>query len=68
MGLQLADGNRGVAEDLVQDAFLDFTQSRLEIATIRNLEGFLYQSLRNLHRSRLHRDLRLQQLLVHREL
>jgi DNA-directed RNA polymerase specialized sigma24 family protein len=55
--------NRQQAEDLTQDAFLDFTRSKPDLSQIRNLDAFLYQSVRNLHRSQLHRHLRRQQLL-----
>ena len=55
--------NRQQAEDLTQDAFLDFTRSKPDLSQIRNLDAFLYQSVRNLHRSQLYRHLRRQQLL-----
>ena len=47
-----------LAEDLVQDAFIQFTFTRPEISGIRNLEGYLYVLLRNLHMSQLRRAAR----------
>jgi len=47
-----------LAEDLVQDAFIQFTFTRPEIAGVRNLEGYLYVLLRNLHMSQLRRAAR----------
>ena len=47
-----------LAEDLVQDAFIQFTFTRPEIAGVHNLQGYLYVLLRNLHMSQLRRAAR----------
>jgi DNA-directed RNA polymerase specialized sigma24 family protein len=52
------------AQDLVQDAFVDFVQSESDSAEIQNLDAYLYTLLRNIHRSQLHRQIRRQQLHV----
>jgi RNA polymerase sigma factor (sigma-70 family) len=61
---QLTNQDQHEAEDLVQDAYIDFVHSRPELAPIRNLDAFLYTFVRNLHRSRLHRHLRRKDLLL----
>jgi RNA polymerase sigma factor (sigma-70 family) len=53
--LRLTAGDRGAAEDLVHDAFVQFTLARPELGRVENLDGYLYQMLRNLHRSQLRR-------------
>ncbi len=64
--LRLAEGDRALAEDLVQDAFVHFTLARPDLRSIHNLEGYLYSMLRNLHLSQQRRATRnrLQQLSV----
>jgi RNA polymerase sigma factor (sigma-70 family) len=47
--LRLTNGDRERAEDLVQDAFVQFTFVRPDLASIRNPEAYLYGMLRNLH-------------------
>ena len=47
--LRLTNGDRERAEDLVQDAFVQFTFIRPNLSSIQNLEGYLYGMLRNLH-------------------
>ena len=49
--LQLTDGNREWAEDIVHDAFIQFSFSRPDINAIENLDGYLYGMLRKLHLS-----------------
>ncbi|HLL76333.1 MAG TPA: sigma-70 family RNA polymerase sigma factor [Pyrinomonadaceae bacterium] len=53
--LQLTGGDREQAEDLVHDAFIQFTFSRPDLAAIHNLDGYLYTVLRNLRLSQLRR-------------
>src|SRR5579864_8629073 len=61
---QLAKGNDAEAEDLVQDAFIDFIHSRPDLRAVQNLDAFLYTILRNIHRSQLQRHLRRRNLLL----
>jgi RNA polymerase sigma factor (sigma-70 family) len=61
---QLAKGNEAEAEDLVQDAFVDFIHSRPDLSGVRNLDAFLYAIVRNIHRSQLQRHLRRRNLLL----
>src|SRR5215210_6141597 len=58
--LQLTENDRERAEDLVHDAYIQFTFTRPELNTISNLDGYLYTMLRNLHLSQVRRSLRLQ--------
>ena len=53
--LQLTSHNRPQSEDLVHDAFVQFTLAGPDPATIQNLEGYLYVVLRNLHLSQVRR-------------
>lgn len=57
--LHLTASNGDQAEDLVHDAFIQFTLARPDLATIHNLDGYLYGMLRNLHVSQLRRLSRL---------
>ncbi|HKP72817.1 MAG TPA: sigma-70 family RNA polymerase sigma factor, partial [Pyrinomonadaceae bacterium] len=57
--LQLTSNDREQAEDLVQDAFIQFTFTRPDLSGIHNLEGYLYAMLRNLHLSQVRRRQRL---------
>lgn len=52
---RLTDGDAARAEDLVHDAFVQFTFARPDLALIQNLDGYLYQMLRNLNISQLRR-------------
>jgi RNA polymerase sigma factor (sigma-70 family) len=47
------------ADDLTQEAFLQFMAIRPNLDEIKNLDAYLYAIVRNLHRSLLHRHLRL---------
>lgn len=47
--------DRQQAEDLVHDAFIQFTLVRPNLSAIHSLEGYLYTILRNLHLSRVRR-------------
>jgi RNA polymerase sigma factor (sigma-70 family) len=46
--LRLSGGNAEAAEDLVHDAFVQFTLARPDLARVGNLDGYLYRMLRNL--------------------
>jgi RNA polymerase sigma factor (sigma-70 family) len=56
--LQLTGRNREQAEDLVHDAFIQFTLTRPDLDSIQNLEGYLYGMLRNMHLSEVRRAAR----------
>jgi len=58
LALQLMEGDRERAEDLVHDAFIQFSFSRPDLNSIENLEGYLYGMLRKLHLSQMRRDSR----------
>jgi DNA-directed RNA polymerase specialized sigma24 family protein len=60
--LQLTGHDRQQAEDLVHDAFIQFTVVRPDLDSIANLEGYLYATLRNMHLSQLRRAARIQPL------
>src|SRR6266851_6465040 len=62
----LAGDDLAQAEDLVQDAYIQFTVLRPDLKTITNLDGYLYEVLRNLHLSHIRRATRnhLQQLSI----
>ena len=64
--LQVTDGDRELAKDLVQDAFVHFTFVRPDLRNIRNLDGYLFTLARNLHISQVRRatNSRLQQLSI----
>jgi RNA polymerase sigma factor (sigma-70 family) len=53
--LRLTGGDAARAEDLVHDAFVQFTLARPDLARVQNLDGYLYQMLRNLNISQLRR-------------
>lgn len=52
---RLTDGDAAHAEDLVHDAFVQFTFARPDLARVQNLDGYLYQMLRNLNISQMRR-------------
>ncbi len=56
--LQLTEQDHELAEDLLHDAFIQFTLSSADIDAIQNLEGYLYGMLRNLHLSQVRRTTR----------
>jgi RNA polymerase sigma factor (sigma-70 family) len=64
--LQLTDGDRELAEDLLHDLFIQLMLSRPAIDRIENLRGYLYTMLRNLHLAQQRRAIRnrLQQLSI----
>ena len=53
--LQLTENDRERAEDLVHDAFIQFTLARPDLDSIQNMNGYLYRLLRNLHLSQVRR-------------
>src|SRR5919206_459856 len=53
--LRLTEGDAERAEDLVHDAFVQFTFARPDLARVQNLDGYLYQMLRNLNISQVRR-------------
>lgn len=53
--LRLTGNDRHLAEDLVQDSFVQFTFRRPDLSSIENLEAYLYGILRNTHRLELRR-------------
>ncbi|HEX8294250.1 MAG TPA: RNA polymerase sigma factor, partial [Pyrinomonadaceae bacterium] len=53
--LRLTGGDAARAEDLVHDAFVHFTFARPDLARVQNLDGYLYQMLRNLNISQMRR-------------
>jgi RNA polymerase sigma factor (sigma-70 family) len=53
--LHLTHNDIELAEDLVQDAFIQFTLARPDLAGVQNLEGYLYRMVRNLYLSRIRR-------------
>ncbi|HEV7474238.1 MAG TPA: sigma factor, partial [Pyrinomonadaceae bacterium] len=59
--LQLTERDREQAEDLVHDAYIQFTLTRPDLTAIENLNGYLYTRMRNLHVSHLRRSQRRQQ-------
>lgn len=52
------------ADDLLQDAFLQFTLARPDLAVIENLDGYLIRLLRNLHLSALRHGARRERRLI----
>jgi RNA polymerase sigma factor (sigma-70 family) len=53
--LRLTNQRRAAAEDLVQDAFIQFTRTRTSLDEIENVDGYLHRMLRNINLSRLSR-------------
>src|SRR5687768_3512077 len=58
--LALTNSDHERAEDLVHDAYIQFTFTRPDLNAIANLNGYLYTMLRNLHLSQVRRVERLQ--------
>jgi DNA-directed RNA polymerase specialized sigma24 family protein len=56
--LKLTRGNRELAEDLLQDAFVYFTQLKPELDGIQNLDAYLYTILKNLQATYLRKGMR----------
>ena len=53
--LQLTNQQRDTAEDLVQDAFVQFMLARTQLEEIENINGYLRRLLRNMYLSRVTR-------------
>ena len=64
--LHLTHNDRERAEDLLHDAFIQFTFTHPDIQAIQNLDGYLYGVLRNIHVSQVRRagQRHLQQLSI----
>src|SRR6266436_5170440 len=62
--LQLTEHDSERAEDLVHDAYIQFTLAQPDLDAISNLNGYLYSLLRNLHLSQLRRSTRRQQRTI----
>jgi len=54
--LRLTDQNQAAAEDLVQDAFVQFMLGRTGLEQIENIDGYLRRMLRYMHASRMSRQ------------
>ncbi len=53
--LSLTGHNQALAEDLVHDAFIQFTLRRAELGAIENTDAYLHRMLRNMHLSQVRR-------------
>jgi RNA polymerase sigma factor (sigma-70 family) len=56
--MQITRNDRDKAEDIVHDAYLQWILVRPDLASIRNLDGYLYGMLRNMHSAELRRAVR----------
>lgn len=56
--IRLTHGNRDLANDLIQDAFLYFTDTKPNVDEIENLDAYLYTSLKHLHFAHLRKGMR----------
>ncbi|MEW6212645.1 MAG: sigma-70 family RNA polymerase sigma factor [Acidobacteriota bacterium] len=56
--MKLAGQDHQLAEDIVHDAFIQFTLARPDLASIQNIEAYFYTMLRNRHISRVRRSAR----------
>jgi RNA polymerase sigma factor (sigma-70 family) len=54
--LQLTNKDKASAEDLVQDAFIQFVLGRTSLEAIENIDGYLRRMLRYMHLSRMSRN------------
>jgi DNA-directed RNA polymerase specialized sigma24 family protein len=54
--LSLTNHHHASAEDLVQDAFIQFTRGRTSLETIANVDGYLRRMLRYMHLARVTRN------------
>src|SRR6266545_7083515 len=53
--LSLTAHNQALAEDLVHDAFIQFTLRRAELGAVENTDAYLHRMLRNMHLSQVRR-------------
>jgi DNA-directed RNA polymerase specialized sigma24 family protein len=58
--LHIAAGDQQLGDDLVHEAYIQFTNARPDLRDIQNLDGYLYGMLRKLYMSHLRRASRLQ--------
>jgi RNA polymerase sigma factor (sigma-70 family) len=56
--VQITGQDYALAEDLLHDAFIQFTHSQPNLENIENLDGYLYGVIRNLHLSHLRKTAR----------
>jgi len=56
--LQISSYDRTKAEDLVHDAYIQWTLVRPNLQALHNLEGYLYGMLRNMHSAEMRRAFR----------
>ena len=56
--IQIARQDQELAEDLLHDAFIQFTSTQPELDSINNTEAYLYGVIRNLHLSYLRKKTR----------
>ena len=56
--MQITRNDRDKAEDIVHDAYIQWTLVRPDLTSIRNLDGYLYGMLRNMHSAELRRAVR----------
>jgi RNA polymerase sigma factor (sigma-70 family) len=56
--IQIAQPDQELAEDLLHDAFIQFTRTQPELNEINNTEAYLYGIIRNLHLSYLRKKIR----------
>jgi DNA-directed RNA polymerase specialized sigma24 family protein len=64
LALQLTGGDQERAEDLLHNAFIQFTLPRHDLPPVQNLDGYLYAMLRNVHVSQERQAAVLQRLTV----
>jgi DNA-directed RNA polymerase specialized sigma24 family protein len=56
--IRLTRGNSDLANDLIQDAFLYFAETKPNLEEIENLDAYLYTALKHLHFAYLRRGIR----------
>jgi RNA polymerase sigma factor (sigma-70 family) len=56
--IQIARPDQELAEDLLHDAFIQFTRTQPELKNIDNTDAYLYGVIRNLHLSHLRKKIR----------
>src|SRR5918997_5679758 len=57
--MRLTNQQRDLAEDLVQDAFVQFILGRTRLEEIENIDGYLRRMLRYMHLARISRSAQL---------
>jgi DNA-directed RNA polymerase specialized sigma24 family protein len=62
--LKITGSDRQLAEDLLHDTFVQFTLTRPDLESIRDLDSYLYAMLRNSHVSHLRRALNVRTTLL----